>query len=166
MAMTSMAALLIVATALITDIRAMRIPNVLTLTACVVGWLYQGIAAGWAGLGLALLGTAAGFAPLLLMYLLRGVGAGDVKLFGALGAWLGTAAVFELMCVSIILAGIIGLAVLICYRPFLSRCLNVLQGWMWLRVDGAGPSDDESRKRLRFPFMLAVAPAALICFVI
>ena len=164
--MTSVAALMIVGVALISDVRAMIIPNRLTLTACISGWLFHGIASGWSGLGGALLGTAAGFLPLLILYFLRGIGAGDVKLFGALGAWMGPAAVLELMCYSILLAGLIGLVILMVYRPFFYRCLNVLQGWMLMNSNGEAPDDDRgNRKRLRFPFMLAVAPAAVICFI-
>ncbi|MFS0723442.1 prepilin peptidase [Paenibacillus sp. 1P07SE] len=166
MTITGTAALLIVAAALFTDVRAMIIPNRLTLTACLAGLLYQGVMGGWGGLAEALLGTAAGFGPLLILYLLKGVGAGDVKLFGALGAWLGPAAVLQVLCYSILFAGLIGVIILVIHRPFFYRCVDVLRSWFRLGGTSGTMDGSEAKQRLRFPFMLAVAPAALIYFLI
>ncbi len=100
------------------DVKSMRIPNVLTATAAVCAWLYYGISGGLPGLGTTLAGTAAGLVPMLFLYIMRGIGAGDVKLFGALGAWVGPLPVLQIMVHSILFAGLIGIVLLIVHRPF------------------------------------------------
>ena len=69
--------------AFITDLRSMKIPNVLTVSAMLSGPVYHGVLDGWEGL-FSLKGLGAGFLILLIMYFIGAVGAGDVKLFGAL----------------------------------------------------------------------------------
>lgn len=154
------AAILLLVIALMWDVRVMRIPNWLTVTACMAGWLYHWIAGGAAGLGSTLAGTAAGLVPLLILYLLQGIGAGDVKLFAALGAWIGAVLVFQVFIYSILFAGGIGLVIIIINRPLLQRFAALLKG---LLIPGANLIDGMGTvkgKRLRFPFMLAVAPGA------
>src|SRR5688572_30840223 len=79
--------------AVIWDLSTRRIPNVLTFGAALAGFLLHAYAAGWSGLGLAVAGWAVGVAFFFPIFALGGMGAGDVKLLGALGAWLGPVAV-------------------------------------------------------------------------
>ncbi|WP_214628522.1 A24 family peptidase [Paenibacillus agaridevorans] len=104
--------LLLLLAAFITDMKWRRIPNWLTFTFFVAGLLYHVSINGVAGLAAASWGATAGFLPLLLLYALGGIGAGDVKLFGAAGAWIGVGTVLQLMMASIVCAGIIGLLLL------------------------------------------------------
>ena len=77
------------ALAAVIDLRTKRIPNYLTVPAALLGLAYHSFApTGW-GIGVSLAGFAIGFSLLLLPWLLGGGGMGDVKLLGALGAWLG-----------------------------------------------------------------------------
>lgn len=93
-----------------TDLRACRIPNWLTGSVfagglCWAAWYagVRGVADGVAAsLGMAL--------PYVLLFLLAGGGAGDAKLMGALGVWLGVANGMVVL-VSVAICGI-GLAVL------------------------------------------------------
>lgn len=93
------------------DLRTRRIPNWLVLTGLLLGFLLN----GFLFLGPGLLRAAAGFGLALLiyfpMYLLRGMGAGDVKLMAALGAIAG----WQLWLGIFLLSGILGgvLAVLL-----------------------------------------------------
>jgi len=75
--------------ALVWDLRTRRIPNAITVSALVAALLFHAITSGWAGLGFALAGFGAGFGLLFVLWLVGGGGGGDVKLMGALGAWLG-----------------------------------------------------------------------------
>src|SRR6202521_4935713 len=72
-----------------TDWRSRRIPNWLTVPGLLVGVLLNGIAAGWPGLKSSLLGAGLGLLVLLPFVFLRSLGAGDWKLAGALGAFVG-----------------------------------------------------------------------------
>ena len=71
------------------DIRTQRIPNYLSLGTAVAGLGFQLGCHGWGGLWSGFLGLVLGFGLLLIPYLLKGMGAGDVKALAALGAWLG-----------------------------------------------------------------------------
>ena len=81
--------LALVATAAVTDVRARRIPNWLTLTVALAG-LAQSVTP-WAltSPATAIYGLLAGFAVTFVLYLAGGRGAGDVKLTAGIGAWLG-----------------------------------------------------------------------------
>ncbi|MBI3469736.1 MAG: prepilin peptidase [Candidatus Solibacter usitatus] len=74
-------------TAAATDLRWRRIPNWLTLPALPVGLTAQAMFGEgfWQGL----LGALAGFAALFLVFAAGGGGAGDVKLFAVVGAFVG-----------------------------------------------------------------------------
>ncbi|MGD8501186.1 MAG: A24 family peptidase [Phycisphaerales bacterium] len=83
------------------DLRQRRIPNALTVPLLVVGLVWS----AWVG-GLSGLAEAAGAcillaAPYVLLFVFAGGGAGDAKLMGAIGAWLGlTQGVIVLLCVA------------------------------------------------------------------
>jgi Flp pilus assembly protein protease CpaA len=81
--------LALVATAAVTDVRARRIPNWLTLTVVLAG-LAQSFTP-WAVTSpfRSICGLLAGFVVTVLLYMVDGRGAGDVKLTAGIGAWLG-----------------------------------------------------------------------------
>src|ERR1700722_9024389 len=71
------------------DGRTRRIPNWLTVPGFVVGVAIHMWFGGWRGGLLALEGAGLGLLVLLPLVFLRALGAGDWKLMGALGAFLG-----------------------------------------------------------------------------
>lgn len=71
------------------DWRLRRIPNFLTAPMFVAGLLASVVYGGLAGLWSSLLGFGTGFGLLFVLMVIGGGGAGDVKMMGALGAWLG-----------------------------------------------------------------------------
>lgn len=82
--------------AAIGDIRTRRIPNMLVMILAVLGIAYSATnPVSVAGAARGLEGLATGFACWLPFYLFGWLGAGDVKLFAAAGAWLGPARAVE-----------------------------------------------------------------------
>ncbi|MFF2481827.1 prepilin peptidase [Paenibacillus sp. NPDC058071] len=160
------ATILLLGVAAFTDLRAMIIPNWITLPFFISGLFYHGVFAGWDGLVRALAGVAAGFGPLLLLHLARGIGAGDVKLFGALGAWIGVVPVLYIMLYAILYAGVIGALWLILHRPFFKR-MAAGAGALVGRRSGArqGEWAAWAAGGRTFPFMLAVVPGAVTFFI-
>lgn len=102
------------------DLRTRRIPNQLVLWGTLAGltlnsFIPEGSGlfdASFGGLGLlqALAGAGAGLALLLPMYLLRALGAGDVKLMAMCGAFLGPDAVLEAVLLTFLAGGVLALA--------------------------------------------------------
>jgi len=88
------------------DWRWRRIPNWLTVPALAAGIAANSLAWGWLGTKVALEGAGLGLALLLPFVLLRGLGAGDWKLMGALGAWLGPSRVFVVLLGTVLIAGV------------------------------------------------------------
>ena len=85
--------LALVATAAVTDLRARRIPNWLTLTVTLAGLAQSLTPWGVTTFSHSLFGLLAGFVATFVLYILGGRGAGDVKLTAGIGAWLGPKAV-------------------------------------------------------------------------
>ncbi len=84
------------------DLKEKRIPNALTFSVLIVGLIWS----AWFG-GLSSLADAAGACALLalpyvILFLFFGGGAGDAKMMGAIGAWLGLRqGLIVLACVAI-----------------------------------------------------------------
>ncbi len=100
--MLILVAILIVAA--IKDLRSRRIPNALTYPTVAAALLYYFLLFGLNGLIFSVLGLLTGIFLLILPYLMGGMGAGDAKLMGAVGAIVGAKGVF----LSFLLTAIIG----------------------------------------------------------
>lgn len=71
------------------DLRSRRIPNLLTLPLFVSGLAWQGWTGGFSGILDGLLACLMMALPFVILFLYAGGGAGDAKMMGALGIWLG-----------------------------------------------------------------------------
>ena len=77
--------------AVIFDLRERRIPNLLILIGIVMAVIYQVYIGGYTGLLFSLQGLVIGIGLLLIPFIVGGIGAGDVKLLGMIGAFKGSA---------------------------------------------------------------------------
>jgi len=77
--------------AAVCDVRTRRIPNRLTGAVLISGLLWAFWLRGWEGLAESSLACVILGAPFVVLWAYGGGGAGDAKLMGAVGAWLGLA---------------------------------------------------------------------------
>jgi len=121
------------------DLRTRRIPNALTFGAALAALVFHvatgGVAGGVNSLGGWLVGAALLFAP----FALGGMGAGDVKLLGALGAWLGPGDAVWLALYTGMAGGLMALAVAL-VRGYLGQaCRNIWMLLAYWRLAGIRP---------------------------
>lgn len=123
--------------AAICDYRTKKLPNKLTVSCFVAALVFQittgAIDGGWRGAGSGLLvaleGFGVGFGILLVLWLIGGGGAGDVKLMGALGAWFGPQQTLILFFLSTVFVLILSVGVL-AWQMILNGAWNVRRRYM------------------------------------
>ncbi len=93
-----------------TDLWRFKVYNALTGPTFLLGLAASAWLGGWDGLMAGLLGSALGFGVLVVFYAMGGVGAGDVKLLAAIGAWLGPYMTYQVFIASAFAAGLYALA--------------------------------------------------------
>lgn len=86
------------------DYRIQKIPNLITFPAIIIAVIYHTILNGFGGLTFSLLGLVAGIAVFILPYIMGGMGAGDAKLMGAVGAMIG----WQGVCVAFLYVALTG----------------------------------------------------------
>ena len=137
-------ALVIGVVACVTDIRTRRIPNVLTFGAAAAGLAFHVITGASHGAIVASSGWLVGVLVFFVPFALGGLGAGDVKLLGALGAWLGPKDVVWVALYSGICGGIAAIGVSL-LKGYLSQALrNIYLLLMHWRVAGVRPLHEVS----------------------
>jgi prepilin peptidase CpaA len=157
-------AILVAICAGVLDWRYRRIPNWLTVSGVVAGVAVNGVLAGWPGLKSALLGALLGLGVLLPFVLVRSLGAGDWKLAGALGACLGPRQLIAVLMGTILLAGIMALAVVIWtgrLQETLRNIAHMLAAFVSLRLPAFEVSLDNPQST-KIPFGVAMAAAVVL----
>ena len=176
----SLATLLL--TAAVTDARTRRIPNWLTGGGIVIGLLVQALAPvgvglfdyRWGGLGAlqASFGLAAGLGLFLPLYLLRAVGAGDVKLLAMVGVWLGPRLLLGATLLTLLVGGAMALTTMLATRSTRRVASNV-QLLLTTAVVGAhggrlAAFDGAFTSGTRMPYAVAVCVGTLaqVCWLL
>ena len=146
------------------DWRSRRIPNWLTVGGSVLGIAVNGVLGRWPGIVHSLLGLALGLAVLLPFVLVRSLGAGDWKLIGAFGAFLGPQELIAVLFVTVLIAGAMALVLIIWKRRFLQTLRSagrMLAAFLRFHLPGAEVSLDNP-DALKVPFGVAAAIAMLL----
>jgi prepilin peptidase CpaA len=91
----------------------LKVPNWITFPLIISGWIYSTIYFGWPGLAWSLAGTLVGLGLLAPAYAIGGMGAGDVKLLGGVGAWMWATTTLYAFCTCAIVGGIIAVAMIV-----------------------------------------------------
>jgi prepilin peptidase CpaA len=161
MSSIQIAAVTLVLLACIPDLRTRRIPNALTLGAAVVAFAFHAATAGLPGLATSAGGWLLGVALFLPMFALRGMGAGDVKLLAAVGAWLGPGQVIWVALITSVAGGVLALIVAAWHGYLRTAVTNVYALLMHWRLSGVQPLErvtlaGSSGPRLAYAVPIAV----------
>lgn len=158
---------IMISIAFYTDVKKAKIPNYISISGVLIGVFYHFIDKGPIGLWFSIKGLLIGFLILFALYLFGGIGAGDVKLFGAIGAITGLEFVLSSIIYSILYGGVIGILILLNRREFIRRIKAVfyyLIGLIFFK-DVTSIQDYKRSGSLRFPFMYAVIPAIITSYI-
>jgi prepilin peptidase CpaA len=150
----------LLAIACISDLRTRRIPNVLTFTAAGLALVFHSLTGGWSAAGTSLAGLLVGAALFFPMFALRGMGAGDVKLLAAVGAWVGPGQVVFVALATSIVGGLIGLVVAFGHGYLKAAVSNLWLLLMHWRVMGVRPLPAVTLEGTKGPRLVYAFPIA------
>ena len=145
------------------DVRFRRIPNVLVLSALIAGLTINIVFGGLHGLGNSALGLGVAFVPMLLLHIFGAMGAGDVKLMGAVGSILGVAQMPVTLILVIMIGGALAIfstlragTIFTTLHGVLRIFVGILPGWEMPRFAMAPD------RRHTIPYGVAIMVGSLI----
>jgi prepilin peptidase CpaA len=145
------------------DLASHRIPNGLVLATVAAGFALQIPSEGGTGFLSALAGGALGLIIFMPFYVYRVMGAGDVKLMGAIGTFLGPQFTLLVASCALIAGSVIGMIVLVCRggaAAMIRRYVHMLQYWARGRPVYLPAAKGEAAAT-RFPYAIAIATGTL-----
>ena len=147
-----------------TDIRVRRIPNIITFGGAAGALVFAFLAHGPKGLLVAVLGWLVGLAVFMPFYLLRGLGAGDVKLMACLGAWLGPAGAVWTALYGAMAGGVMAILTALASNYFRTAMRNTAELIMHFRTVGVRPHPVLALQHSsgpRLPYALPITAGAI-----
>lgn len=149
------------------DYRFRLIPNWLTVTVAATGLVAQTLWRGVPGLQSAALGIVVGFSVLILFWMVRAMGAGDVKLMAAVGAWVGPQMILFAILTGAIVGGVLALGIMVYQRRWSQTTANVgvmltKMSSMKMAFSDYGSAESLSRASGGMPYAIPLAIGTLI----
>jgi len=159
-------ALAIATVGAIKDFRGRRIPNWLTYSGLVAALLVRTVMGGWVELRGGLAGMLLAGGIFFLLFMLGGMGGGDVKLMAAVGAWVGFAQGVNLLIVSAIAGGLLAAGYMLIHKQVFETLWNTVELARHHLTSGFEPHpllNVRQTGTLRLPYGLAVAIGTFYC---
>jgi prepilin peptidase CpaA len=141
------------------DVRTRRIPNWLTFAAAALGLAFHLTVNGAAGAGSSLAGLGVGGGLFFPLFALGGMGAGDVKLMAALGAWLGPTGAAWTALYAALAGGVMAVVVALARGYMRTAFENVWTLLGFWRIAGIRPLDGltlQTSRSPRLPYALPI----------
>ena len=156
--MVQIAAIVFAGVACVTDLRDGRIPNALTFSSLAVAFVVHGFLPQGEGFIHAALGLVAGGAIFFPFFALGGMGAGDVKLMAALGAWLGWQPVLFTAMYGAAAGGVLAIIVALSAGYLRQAFTNLWRMIMHWRIAGVEPVPELTLEGGRGPRLAYAIP--------
>ncbi len=166
-------AVVLAVAAAIFDLRQHRIPNWLTYPGIVLGIVTRWVAyrhdsfLGWKGLATALAGCLLAGGVMFLFFMVRAMGAGDVKIMAAIGAFVGPSSAAEVLLATAICGGVLAIGYALYRKRMISTLKNlasVLRFHAWAGVQAHPEVNLDNPAALRMPYGLAIALGTIYAF--
>jgi prepilin peptidase CpaA len=150
--------LMLIAAAVVVDVRSHRIPNALVGAGAAIGFAWHLVLPdGW-GVVYALQGAAVGLGLFLPMYVMHAMGAGDVKLMAMIGTFLGPAATVGAGLSTLLAGGVLAIGAAL-YNGALAQLFGNV-GFLLSRAAGKDAHANRETARVsagRLPYAVAIA---------
>ena len=145
------------------DVRYRRIPNAFVLATLFAGVSVNLIIGGFSGGLNSLGGCLFAFVLMFMLHIFGAMGAGDVKLFAAIGSVIGVQLVLPTFLVVVITGGVLALFSILrsgSFRTTMHRVLQIFVGLLpgWQMPKFSVPDD----RRLTIPYGVAITIGAII----
>ncbi|MGI5922035.1 MAG: A24 family peptidase [Syntrophomonadaceae bacterium] len=149
------------------DVKERRIPNRVILAGLIAAMLNHLLRGDYMGFLLSIKGLALGIGLLIVPYLLGGLGAGDVKLLGMIGALKGGPFVINTFLWMALIGGIIAVIILM-HRQLLKETVLRLVRGLFLSWLGAGKFFDSVNQKeisVYYPYGVAIGLGVVATYV-
>ena len=145
------------------DVRYRRIPNAFVLAALLGGVAMNLIMGGWAGMFSSFAGCGLAFIFMFMLHVFGAMGAGDVKLFAAIGAVVGAKLVLPTFVIVVLTGGLLAVVSMVrsgMVVTTMHRVLQILVGLLpgWQMPKFAVPAD----RRYTIPYGVAITLGSII----
>ena len=145
------------------DVRYRRIPNAFVLATLISGLSINLALGGWRGGLNSIGGCVLAFILMFILHVFGAMGAGDVKLFAAIGSVIGAQLVLPTFVIVVITGGLLALANILRSGVFgttMHRVLQIFVGLLpgWPMPKFTVPAD----RRLTIPYGVAITVGAII----
>jgi prepilin peptidase CpaA len=149
------------------DVRYRRIPNPFVLATFITGLTLNFVLGGVPGALSSLGGCVLAFILMFILHVFGAMGAGDVKLFAAIGSVIGAHLVLPTFVVVVLTGGLLALASILrsgVFATTMHRVLQILVGLLpgWPMPKFSVPAD----RRLTIPYGAAITIGAIIAIAI
>ena len=149
------------------DIRYRRIPNKLVLVTLIGGIAVNTVAGGTSGLLASLEGMGLAFGLMFFLHAFGTMGAGDVKLFAAIGSVLGISLVIPTLLVVAVTGGVFAILKMIHAKRVTSTMLGVLHFFIGLLPGQRIPRFEIPADRsYTLPYALPICCGSLIALLV
>ena len=159
------------------DVRGGRIPNLLTYSGLLSALIVRSLLVGWPGLKSGLIGLVAAGGVFYILFLVGGMGGGDVKLMAAVGAWAGTneivvaplakaPATVAVLIATALAGGLLALIYMLFHGRVRSTLVNTLELIRHHLQSGLQPHPElniREQGTVRVPYGVAIAAGTLYC---